>query len=116
MNVHILFFTVLQYSLWWYFLCDLIRGEAVLQVYSEINCSVLFLITGLPFAVLLILLVYSLKIGLQEEYEIEEAVRKSLIKVEKEHFLNEAITEVLQEENALTSDNVEYEKIEEKDK
>ena len=36
-------------------------------------------ITGLPFAVLLILLVYSLKVGLQEEYEIEEAVRKSLV-------------------------------------
>lgn len=73
-------------------------------------------ITGLPFAVLLILLVYSLKVGLQEEYEIEEAVRKSLVKVEKEHFLNEAITEVLQEEKASTSDNVIYEEIKEKKK
>ncbi|RDU24135.1 BCCT family transporter [Anaerosacchariphilus polymeriproducens] len=70
-------------------------------------------ITGLPFAILLILLVYSLKIGLQEEYEIEEAVRKRLIEVEKEHFLNEAITEVLQEENASSPDKVVYEKIEE---
>ena len=69
--------------------------------------------TGLPFAVLLILLVYSLKIGLQEEYEIEEAVRKSLVKVEKEHFLNEAISEVLQEEIASISDNSEFNKTEE---
>ncbi|WP_124065040.1 BCCT family transporter [Clostridium sp. E02] len=66
-------------------------------------------ITGLPFAVLLILLVYSLKIGMQEEYEIEEAVRISLIKVEKDHFLNEAIMEVVQEENALLANSVEDE-------
>ncbi len=60
--------------------------------------------TGLPFAILLLLLVYALNAGLHKEYEIEEAVRKKLQEVEEEHFLNEAINEAVQDE-ALVSYN-----------
>ncbi len=61
-------------------------------------------VTGLPFAILLILLVYSLKLGLQQEFEIEEAVSRRLREVEEEHFLNEAITDVLQEQTVSEQD------------
>ncbi|MDK2866977.1 MAG: hypothetical protein PWP51_1322 [Clostridiales bacterium] len=54
--------------------------------------------TGLPFAIILIILVYSLKLGLQQEYEVEEAVRRRLREVEEEHFLNEAVAIAVQEE------------------
>ncbi len=56
------------------------------------------LLTGLPFALLLLLLIYALGLGLNQEFEIEEAVRMKLDEVEEMHFLNEAITAVVQEE------------------
>ncbi len=57
-------------------------------------------ITGLPFAILLLLLVISLNSGLHKEYEIEKAVDKRLREVEEEHFLNEAIYDAIQDENS----------------
>jgi len=55
-------------------------------------------LTGLPFAILLLILIYSLKLGLQQEFEIEEVVRKRLLEVEEEHFLKEAIAAAVQDE------------------
>ncbi len=66
--------------------------------------------TGLPFAVLLLLLIYALGQGLHQEYEIEEAVTKRLRQVEEQHFLNEAIATVVQEENEKEQNEVVEEK------
>ncbi len=54
--------------------------------------------TGLPFAVILLLIVYSLRAGLAQEYDVEETVRKQLESVEEHHLLNEAITAAVQDE------------------
>ncbi|SHE96040.1 BCCT family transporter [Alkalibacter saccharofermentans] len=61
-------------------------------------------LTGLPFAIILLLLIYSLNAGFSQEYEIEEAVRKKLREVEEEHFLNEAINAAVQDEALVNSD------------
>ncbi|HCX64973.1 MAG TPA: glycine/betaine ABC transporter, partial [Eubacteriaceae bacterium] len=58
-------------------------------------------ITGLPFALILLLMIYSLRAGFQQEYEVEEAVRKRLKEVEEQHFLNEMITEVVHDDALL---------------
>ena len=55
------------------------------------------IITGLPFALLLLFIIYSLNAGFSQEYEVEETVRKKLREVEDEHVLNEAITTAVQE-------------------
>lgn len=52
-------------------------------------------ITGLPFAVILLLIIYSLYAGFNQEYEVEEAVRLKLKQVEEKHILTEAISEVV---------------------
>jgi len=70
-------------------------------------------LTGLPFAILLLILIYSLKLGLQQEFEIEEVVRKRLLEVEEEHFLKEAIAAAVQDE-ALVGYEKESVTIEEK--
>jgi len=56
------------------------------------------IITGLPFALILLLIVYSLYAGLKEEYEIEEIVKDKLREVEEKHLLNQAIASVVKEE------------------
>jgi choline/glycine/proline betaine transport protein len=62
-------------------------------------------LTGLPFAIILLLLIYSLNAGFNQEYEIEEAVRKKLREVEEEHFLNEAIMAAVQDEALINNEN-----------
>lgn len=52
-------------------------------------------ITGLPFAVILLLIIYSLYQGFNQEFEVEEAVRMRLKQVEEKHILTEAISEVV---------------------
>ncbi len=56
------------------------------------------IITGLPFALILLLIVYSLYAGFKEEYEIEEIVQEKLKEVEEKHLLNEAIASVVKDE------------------
>ena len=63
------------------------------------------IITGLPFAVILLLIVYSLYVGLKEESEIEETVKEKLKEVEEQHLLNEAIASAVKEEALENSDN-----------
>ena len=63
------------------------------------------IITGLPFAVILLLIVYSLYVGLKEESEIEETVKEKLKEVEEQHLLNEAIASAVKEESLENSDN-----------
>ncbi len=61
-------------------------------------CRLRQFLTDLPFAILLLLLVYSLNAELRKEYEIEKEVRKKLQEVEDAHFLNEAINAAVQDE------------------
>ncbi len=55
-------------------------------------------ITGLPFALILLLMIYSLYAGLKQEFEVEEIVSRKLREVEDEHVINEVI-------NALVHDD-----------
>jgi len=47
--------------------------------------------TGLPFAIVLLVMVYSLYIGLNQEFFVEDTVEKKLAAVKEEHRLSEAI-------------------------
>ena len=49
--------------------------------------------TGLPFAIILLLMIYSLYIGFSQEHYVEDTVRKKLEEVEQQHFMEEAIKE-----------------------
>ncbi|MGO1528091.1 MAG: BCCT family transporter, partial [Senegalia sp. (in: firmicutes)] len=52
-------------------------------------------ITGLPFAIILLMMIYSLNEGLKQEYEVEKIVYKRVKEVRRGHVINEAInTEV----------------------
>ena len=47
--------------------------------------------TGLPFAVILLLIIYALYIGFSQELFVEDAVKKSLKRVEEDHRMSVAI-------------------------
>ena len=57
-------------------------------------------ITGLPFAIVLLLMIYSLNEGLKQGYEVEEIVRKKVGDVREDHIINEIISGVV-EDHAL---------------
>ncbi|NDL67488.1 BCCT family transporter [Anaerotalea alkaliphila] len=61
--------------------------------------------TGLPFAIILVLMVYSLYAGLSQEYDMEEAVRQKLREVEEKHLLEEAISAAVEDEALVKKDN-----------
>ncbi|MGO1368103.1 BCCT family transporter [Senegalia sp. (in: firmicutes)] len=66
-------------------------------------------ITGLPFAIILLMMIYSLNEGLKQEYEVEKIVYKRVKEVRRGHVINEAInTEV--HDKALVNKNKEEEK------
>ncbi|MFP4286764.1 MAG: BCCT family transporter [Candidatus Izemoplasmataceae bacterium] len=71
-------------------------GLAALQTAS--------VITGLPFAIILILMIYSLNEGLKQEYEVEEIVRKEVRKVRENHIINEVINAVVHDEALIDKD------------
>ncbi|MGO1651785.1 BCCT family transporter [Senegalia sp. (in: firmicutes)] len=63
-------------------------------------------ITGLPFAIILLMMIYSLNEGLKQEYEVEKIVYKRVKEVRRGHVINEAInTEV--HDKALVNKNKE---------
>ncbi len=49
------------------------------------------LITGLPFAFILILMIFSLKEGLQQEFDLNIAIKKRLTEVRENHVIEETI-------------------------
>lgn len=53
------------------------------------------IITGLPFAIILLMMVYSLNAGLKQEFEIEEVVRRKVREVREDHIINEVINSVV---------------------
>ena len=52
-------------------------------------------ITGLPFAMILIIMIYSLYQGLKQEHEVEQVVRNEVSNVRENHIINEAINEAV---------------------
>lgn len=60
-------------------------------------------ITGLPFAIILLMMIYSLYAGLKQEYDVEEIVRRKLRQVEDEHVIGEVIASVVHDD-ALIED------------
>lgn len=76
------------------------------------------IITGLPFTIILLVMIYSLYLGLRQEFLIERAVDQKLQQVTDDHIISEviqtrvhdealvdAVTEILAEDP--TSDNAE---------
>ncbi|WP_440897745.1 BCCT family transporter [Amphibacillus sp. Q70] len=59
--------------------------------------------TGLPFTAILIVMTYSIYIGLKDEYDLERTVGKVVKKAETEHNINEVITSTVQDD-ALVDD------------
>ncbi|MFW5838690.1 MAG: BCCT family transporter [Bacillota bacterium] len=72
-------------------------GLAALQTAS--------VITGLPFAIILILMIYSLNAGLKQEYEVEEVVRKEVRDFRENYVINEVINTVVHDEALIDKEN-----------
>lgn len=49
------------------------------------------ILTGVPFALVLLVMVYSLYLGLRQEFLIEHAVRERLRKVRRDHIITDVI-------------------------
>lgn len=62
-------------------------------------------ITGLPFAIIILLMLYSLNVGLKKEYEIEEIVRKKVIQVRHEHQINTVIERIVNDDALNNSED-----------
>jgi choline/glycine/proline betaine transport protein len=56
--------------------------------------------TGLPFAIILLLIIYALYIGFSQEAYVEDTVQKRLRLVEEEHRVSEAVASAVQEGDA----------------
>lgn len=54
--------------------------------------------TGLPFTIILLITIYSLYVDLKQEIYVEDAVRKKVMQVEREHIIEETIADVLDNE------------------
>jgi len=55
--------------------------------------------TGLPFAVVLLMIIYALYVGFSQEMFVEDAVKRRLIRVEEEHRMAVAIEVATKEED-----------------
>lgn len=56
------------------------------------------IITGLPFTIILMLMIYSLNMGLKQEYEIETSVDVALQQVTDDHAITEVITSAVHDD------------------
>ncbi|SDB94951.1 choline/glycine/proline betaine transport protein [Pelagirhabdus alkalitolerans] len=56
------------------------------------------IITGLPFAIILLIMIYSLNMGLKQEYEIEQSVSQELKKVADDHVITEVISSAVHDD------------------
>jgi len=66
-------------------------------------------ITGLPFAIVLLISIYSIYIGFVQEIDVENAVKKAVDSAKDEHELLGVVSDVVQNE---ISDNRRSKKIE----
>lgn len=62
-------------------------------------------ITGLPFAIVILLMIYSLNVGLKQEYEVEEIVKKEMIHVRHEYMINDVIEQVVHDEAIINAED-----------
>ncbi|MFA9378725.1 MAG: BCCT family transporter [Lachnotalea sp.] len=62
-------------------------------------------ITGLPFAIILILMIYSINEGLKQEFEIEEIVCKKVREVREDHIINEVINSAVHDHALIDKDH-----------
>lgn len=62
-------------------------------------------ITGLPFTLILLLIIYSLYAGLKDEYAVEQLVRERLREVEERHMLEEVIAETVEDDVLVRRDD-----------
>ncbi|MCG6942457.1 MAG: BCCT family transporter [Thiohalocapsa sp.] len=60
--------------------------------------------TGLPFALVLLVGVYSLYVGLSQELYVENAVQKAVAAAESDHLLKEAVESVVQGDDAAVAE------------
>lgn len=67
-------------------------------------------ITGLPFAIILTLMIYSINEGLKQEFEIEEIVRRKVREVREDHIINEVINAAVQDHALVEKENEEIKK------
>ncbi len=51
--------------------------------------------TGLPFTIILLIMIYSLYTDLKQELLVEEAVKKRVHEVERKHFIQEAVSDAM---------------------
>ena len=63
------------------------------------------IITGLPFAIILLLMIYSINEGLKQEFEIEEIVRKKIREVREDHIINEVINATVHDHALIEKEN-----------
>ncbi len=61
-------------------------------------------VTGAPFALILLLMIYSLYAGFSQEYEVEEIVQRRLQEVEEKHVLDEAISAAVTDDALIDPD------------
>ncbi len=61
-------------------------------------------LTGLPFAIILLLMIYSLHQGFKQEYEVEQVVRKKVRDVRENHVINKVINEVVHDHAIIDDD------------
>lgn len=62
------------------------------------------IITGLPFAGILLVMIYSLHAGLKQEYEIEEAVWKEVQDIREDHIIHETIHSTVYDHALVTAE------------
>ncbi len=65
------------------------------------------IITGLPFTLILLVMTYSLFVGLKQEYKIESAVNKEVKIAENKHVMNEVISSVVHDEALIDKEPIE---------
>lgn len=65
------------------------------------------IITGLPFALVILLMIYALYLGLQEELYVEEAVKRRLQNVMVEHRVSEAVASAQEAVDSVDSEKKE---------
>ncbi|GAB2485392.1 hypothetical protein GCM10008929_07740 [Alkalibacterium psychrotolerans] len=56
------------------------------------------IITGLPFTIILLVMIYSLYLGLRQEFLIERAVKQKLQKVRDDHIITEVFQTRVEDE------------------
>jgi choline/glycine/proline betaine transport protein len=55
--------------------------------------------TGLPFALILLVGIYSQSLGMSEEVYVEKAVKKAVTAAEEEHLLHEAVSNAVDQQS-----------------